>query len=524
LLINFANFTLDTDRRELRDADGAIHVEPQVFDLLFYFAQNTNRVIGKDELIEHVWKGRIVSDAALNSRINSARRAVGETGEKQTLIRTVPRRGFLFAAEVKTPADDQAPSAVRVDTPADQPKLTLPDKPSIAVLPFANLSGDPEQEYFADGMADEIITALSRCSSFFVISRNSSFTYKGKAADARQVGRELGVRYLMEGSIRRSGDRLRFTGQLIETGTGAHIWADRFEGDMQDIFALQDRITESVTAAIEPKLQSAEIERMKQKPASNLVAYDLLLRAQQFESEFTEKSLANAIQCVEKALAIDSAYAPAMALGAYCYAERRLQGWVKNFDAEAAEGLRLAWQAIELEPENGTVLWMAAFAFWHLGLDAPRSRELFSRSLVINPNSAIALTMAGWIEAFTGNTAKGFELIERAQRLSPRDTRGWLMSTGMATGCMHERRFEEAIDWAEKALVQNRRSAILLRILGAAHSLLGNREKAANIVQELMRIDPQLTVSGLRDRVPFALNEPLWKMYSEALRAAGLPE
>jgi TolB-like protein/Tfp pilus assembly protein PilF len=459
VLFKFNNFTLDTDRREFRSADGVVHVEPQVFDLLLHFARNTNRTISKDELIEHVWKGRIVSDAALNSRINSARRAIGESGENQTLIKTVPRHGFLFAAEVSTQMPDHAPSPSKIESSAEQSKLSLPDKPSIAVLPFANLSGESEQEYFADGMADEIITALSRCSSFFVISRNSSFTYKGKAVDVRQVDRELGVRYVLEGSVRKAGDRLRFTGQLIETGSGSQIWENRFEGDMKDVFELQDRITANVIAAIEPKLQLAEIERMKQKPASNLDAYDLLLRAQQFESEFTEKSLADAIQCVEKALAIDPAYAPAMALGAYCYAERRLQGWVKNLDAEAAEGLRLAQKAVELEPENGTVLWMAAFAFWILGIDAPRSRELFSRSLAINPNSAIASTMAGWIEGFMENTAKGLELIERAQRLSPRDPRAWLMANGMAITHMGQRRFLDVIAWSEKALAQNRRLA-----------------------------------------------------------------
>ena len=524
MLLQFTNFTIDTDRRELRGSAGAIHVEPQVFDLLLFFAQNTNPVIGKDELIEHVWKGRIVSDAALNSRINSARKAIGESGENQMLIKTVPRHGFMFAAEVTTKTPGQTLTPAPVDTTAEQPKLTLPDKPSIAVLPFVNLSGDMEQEYFADGMADEIITALSRCSSFFVISRNSSFTYKGKSVDVRQVGRELGVRYVLEGSIRRAGERVRFTGQLIETGSGAHIWADRFEGDMQDVFALQDRITESVTAAIEPKLQAAEIERMKQKPASNLDAYDLLLRAQQFESEFTEKSLADAIQCIEKALAIDPSYAPAMALGAYCYAERRNQGWVKDFKLEAAEGRRLAHKAVELEPENSTVLWMSAFALWIIGLDAPRSRELFSRSIAINPNSAIALTMAGWIEGFIDNTEKGLELIERAQRLSPRDPRAWLMSCGIAICHIGQRRFAETAAWSEKAVAQNPRLATAWRTLAAAHVNLGNLDKAKAAIHGQLKIDPHLTIAGLRDRVPFAMNETRLKMYEDALRKAGLPE
>jgi TolB-like protein len=311
--------------------------------------------------------------------------------------------------------------------------LTLPDKPSIAVLPFANMSGDPEQDYFADGMAEEIITALSRCSWLFVIARNSSFTYKGKAVDIRQVGRELGVRYVLEGSVRRGGgDRLRFTGQLIDATSGGHIWADRFEGSIGTVFELQDRFTESVVAAIEPKLQLAEIERLKHKPAPHFDAYDLLLRAQQCEYEFRPESHDAALHYLDKALAIDPSYAPALALAALCHAERRDQGWMKDAEVEGCEGFRFASRAVELGKDDANVFWMAGYAILRLQMDLPRSRELVRHSLELNPNSAVALAIVGEIESCLGNTREALDLLVHAARLSPRDPRGWLITSKMA--------------------------------------------------------------------------------------------
>ena len=297
---------------------------------------------------------------------------------------------------------------LRLDADAQPPALALPDKPSIAVLPFDNMSDDPDQEYFADGMAEDIITALSRCAWLFVIARNSSFTYKGRAVDIRQVGRELGVRYVLEGSVRRGGNRVRFTAQLIEATSGTHIWADRIDGELSDIFALQDHITEKVIGSIEPNLQLAEIARLKHKHTPNLDAYDLLLRAQQLEYEFTEQSLAAAIECLNRALKIDPSYAPAMALAAYCYAERRYQGWGKDSAAEVEEGRRLAARALELGKDDGNVLWMVAFATWHLDTNTQRAKELAYQSLQVNPNSAVALAMAAWLEAISDNGAKGW--------------------------------------------------------------------------------------------------------------------
>jgi len=273
LLYLFEDYALDTDRRELRRGPTPVATEPQVFDVLVHLIQNRTRVVSKDDLLKSIWKGRIISEAAMASRLNAARNAVGDSGEMQRLIKTLPRKGVRFVGEVR----EQSASAIIAPENAgerQQPGPALPDKPSVAVLPFANMSGDPEQEYFADGMAEEIITALSRCSWLFVIARNSSFTYKGRSVDVRQVGRELGVRYVIEGSVRRSQNRLRFTGQLIDATSGAHIWADHFDGQLSDVFDLQDRFTESVVAAIEPTVQLAEIGRLRYKPTANLDAYE----------------------------------------------------------------------------------------------------------------------------------------------------------------------------------------------------------------------------------------------------------
>jgi TolB-like protein len=277
-----------------------------------------------------------------STRINAARSVIDDSGEDHRLIRTLPRKGVRFIGAVR---EEQEPA------PAQQrtcPSMMFPDRPSIAVLPFANMSGDPEQDYFADGVVEEIITALSRCSGLFVIARNSSFAYKGRSVDARQVGRELGVRYILEGSVRRGGDRLRLTGQLIDATSAGHIWADRFDGNVGNVLELQDRFAEAVVAAIEPKLQLAEIERLKHKSASMVDAYDLLLRAMQCEFGFGMDSHGAALRYLDHALAIDPSYAPAMALAAHCYAVRRTQGWMKDQEGEAREGLRLASRAARL--------------------------------------------------------------------------------------------------------------------------------------------------------------------------------
>jgi len=516
LLYRFEHFALDTERRELRCRDDLLSVEPQVFDLLAYLIDNRKRVVSKDDLIAAVWDGRIVSTATLDSRVNAARRAIGDSGETQRLIKTLPRKGIRFVGAVR---EEEAPSV----EPSPRAALPLPERPSIAVLPFVNMSGDPAQEYFVDGMAEEIITALARCNWLFVIARNSSFTYKNKVVDVRRIGRELGVRYVLEGSVRRAGDRLRFTGQLIDATSGTHIWADRFDGETSDVFGLQDRFTASVVAAIEPVLQLAEIERLKHKPAANLDAYDLLLRAQQRAYEFTAESLTAALRYLEQALAIDPSYAPAMALAACCYGDLYRQGWARDPAAEAAAGLRLAARAVEIAKDDSNVLWMAAFGVWCLAQDGFRARDLAYRSLRLNPNSPMALTIAGWVESILANHGKAIELIGRAQRLSPRDPREWFMSTAMAAAHVHVGQFQEAVPWCESALAQNPRNSIARRLLASSLASLGQVDKARAIVREILRIEPDLTISTLRARLAH-MEDSVWRTFSEGLRRAGFPE
>ena len=273
----FEDHMLDPDRRELTRGSEAVAVGPQVFDLLVHLVRNRERVVSKDNLIDAVWGGRIISESTLTSHINAVRKAIGDTGEEQRLVRTIARKGYRFVGDVREADASERADPAKPHEPLAQ-ALVLPDRPSIAVLPFLNLSGDPAQDYFVDGVVEDIISALSRIGWLFVIARNSSFTYKGRAVDVKQVGRELGVRYILEGSLRKAANRVRITGQLVDAITGANLWSERFDGKIDDIFDLQDQMTTSVVGAIAPRLEHAEIERARHKPTESLDAYDYYLR------------------------------------------------------------------------------------------------------------------------------------------------------------------------------------------------------------------------------------------------------
>jgi tetratricopeptide (TPR) repeat protein len=359
-----------------------------------------------------------------------------------------------------------------------------------------------------------------RCSGLFVTALNSSFAYRGKASDVRQIGRELGVRYVLEGSVRRERDRYRLAARLIDATSGGHIWADRFEDREGSMLALQDRFAEAVVAAIEPRLQLAEIERVNRRPASILNAYGLLLRAQQCEHKFGRESHAEALRYLDEALLMDPSYAPAMALAAHCYAVRRVQGWTKDLNAEARDGLRLASCAVELSRDDANVLWMAAYAVLRLQMDRTRARELIGHSLDINPNSAIAVTVAAEIEAAAGNTGKALDMLSRATRLSPRDPRSWFMTLALSWTYVVDGQFTESIDTARQVLNRNPRCSYALRFAASSLAKQGRMKEAAEVARQSLHIEP-VTLTKLRSRLMF-IDESVWRDYESGLRLAGL--
>jgi len=368
----FEEFAFDIDRRELHRGAEVVSITPQVFDLLEYLIRNRERVVSKDELINAVWNGRIVSDAALTTRLNAVRAAIGDTGEEQRLIKTLPRKGFRFVGQVR-------------ETP--ESALALPDKPSIAVLPFENMSGDPEQEYFADGMVEEIISALSRFKWLFVIARNSCFTFKGKAADVREVGRRLGVRYVLEGSVRKSAGKVRIAGQLIDAVTGAHLWADRFERDLTDVFALQDEVTAAVVSAIQPKLLQTEIAMATRRRPENLTAYDFYLRATQQFYLMTREGLAEAIRLAHRALELDPRFGLVAALAGACHMDNVALGYAIDRQFERKEAVRLLRLALSLDDSDPETLAFACVTLAFLTGDFQSSIEMADRAVALNPNS-----------------------------------------------------------------------------------------------------------------------------------------
>jgi adenylate cyclase len=404
-----------------------------------------------------------------------------------------------------------------------KPILALPDKPSIAVLPFANLSGDPEQEYFADGMVEDITSGLSRFRWLFVIARNSSFTYKGRAVDVRQVGRELGVRYLLEGSVRKSANRVRIAGQLIDASSGSHLWADRFEGAIEDVFALQDQVTASVVGAIAPRLQQAEIERARRKPTESLVAYDLFLRGQANMYKSTREGNDEALHLFYKAVECDPDFAAAYAAAALCIAQRRSLGWAIDRE-EVAEAKRLALRAVQLGKEDAAVLGPAGYVFASAARDLDDGAAFLDRALLINPNLAQGWNLSGWVQVWLGEPDRAIEQFAQAMRLSPTDLALFAMQTGTAHAHFYAGRYADALAWANLALREMPDNHAGLRIAAASCALAGRDEEAKRMMARLLEIDPTLRISNLQNVLgPYRHAEHSAK-YADALRKAGLPE
>jgi TolB-like protein/DNA-binding SARP family transcriptional activator len=420
-------------------------------------------------------------------------------------------------------------AAPDADIASQLPVLPVPpkphDRPSVAVMPFQNLSGDAEQDYFADGIVEDINTALAHFRHLFVIARNSSFTYKGRAVDVRQVGRELGVRYVVEGSVRRAGERLRITGQLVDASTGAHLWAGRFDGTLAEIFDLQDQVASSIVGAITPKVEQAEIERARRKPTESLEAYDYYLRGlATFDRTLNRENAEEALRLFNEAIARDPEFALAHARAARCYSTRMSNGWMIDRTEEIAEATRLATRAVHLGREDAIALSFGGYVLGYVGGDIEESAACIDQALALNPNLALAWGYSSWVKTCLGEPDKGVEHAARAMRLSPLDPRlfSWQFCTALAHFCAA--RYDDAVAWAERALRHQPNYASSRRIAAASHALAGRLAEAREMMARLREFNPALRLSNLPDVLPPFRRPDDRNRYIEALREAGLPE
>jgi TolB-like protein len=439
-----------------------------------------------------------------------------DMGEQKVKNIVGPVHAYRVQADGAEPAQAESPET-RNAAP------TLPNKPSIAVLPFANMSNDPEQEYFADGMVEDIITALSRFNQLFVIARNSSFTYKGRAVDVRQVAKELGVRFVLEGSVRKAGNRVRITGQLIDAATGAHLWADRFDGDLADVFDLQDKITGSVVGAIEPTLRKAEIERVRRRPVENLDAYDLYLRALPHVYAFRPDENLVGLELLQKAIELEPTYAPALAHGAWCLEQRLVRGWPPVGPDDAGTAAALARRAIAAGSEDAMTLVAAGFVLTMVARDYDTGLDAVRRALDLNPGSGFVALLSSAALVFGDNPEDALIHAERAMVLSPMDPGFFMFLSIAAAAHLFTGRTAQALDLAKRSAALYPDWDTTYWVLIAAYGKLDRPAEARAALAKLMVLSPGLTVSGARQRLPIR-NRASLDMILDGLRNAGLPE
>jgi TolB-like protein/Tfp pilus assembly protein PilF len=513
----FGDHTLDDERRELRRGAEPIAVEPQVFDLLIYLVQNRDRVVSKDDLIASVWGGRIVSDSTLTSRINAARKAVGDSGGTQKLIRTIARKGLRFVGDVQTRPLGLEPVAEIPESA--RALLTLPDRPAIAVLPFVNMSGEPEQEYFSDGISEDIITALSKLRWFFVIARNSSFTYKGKAVLLKQIAEELGVRYVVEGSVRKGGDRVRITAQLNDVSTGSHIWAERYDRDIADVFAVQDEITEAIVTAIEPQLYAAENLHAQRKAPDSMDAWDLVMRALSHYWRVTRQDNVVAQALLEKATAIDPNYGQAHGLLATSHTFGAHMGW-EDMAAVVPVAESAALAAIRADSEDP---W-AHYALGNVYLFTRRfddSLAEFELALQLNPNFSLAQGYYGLVLAYCGRWEEADVAARRALRLSPRDPFSAIYCGVAAYSQYVARNYDDAMQLARESIRQRADFVGGHRVYTAAAAMAGQKQIAQAALADLRRAQPNISIDWIAKEMPFQ-HDADRQHYLEGFRRAGL--
>jgi TolB-like protein/Flp pilus assembly protein TadD len=484
MIFKFGDHALDTERRELRRSGERIALEPQVFDLLVYLLRNRDRVVGKDDLINGIWGGRAVSDSALTTRLNAARRAVNDSGAVQSVIRTIARKGLRFVAEVE---EEGAPGP----TVAAVPSLALRDKPSIAVLPFVNLSGDASQDNLVDGVVEEIITTLGRIRWLFVIARNSSFAYKGRAVDVKRIGRELDVRYVLEGAVRKAGDRVRITVQLIDTTNRAHLWADRFDGCLEDVFGLQDNVAASIADVIEPALQAAETVRSTGRPTNAFEAHDCYERALAAFQPMTKEAILVALRLAEQAIAADQHHGPALALAAACHMQFANYGLTEDLETVRRKAVNLARRALQVARDDAGVVASAAMVLAVFGENIGAMTALVDDVLALDPSCARGWYHSGFLKLMTGKTDQAIELAEVSLGLS-RPAQTSAAHTLIGASHFVSWHFDEALAALLLALEETPNLPVPYRYLAACYAHMGRVEDARDVVRRLREITPSV--------------------------------
>jgi adenylate cyclase len=494
-------------RKDERGVFAPLAMGSRSLDILGVLVERPGELVPRAEIISAVWPETTVEDSNLDVQIAALRRVLDDTRAEGSCIQTIRGRGYRFIASVTQVAADGA-TASRNASPA------LPDKPSLAVMPFQNMSGDPEQEYFADGMVEEIITALSRIRWLFVIARNSSFSYKGQAFDVKQVGRDLGVRYVLEGAVRKAGNSVRISAQLIDAATGVHLWADRFDGSLQDVFELQDKVAVSVAGVIEPTLEAAETRRLADRPTNDLTALDFYLRALPDLDAFTKESLLRALDLLGQAIKRDPHYGPAQVLAAHCHAGLEVNGWAEDPEAARRTSVDLARRALRSAPDDPNVLALAAAMLGYFGEDIDVSLGLIDRCLTLNPSCARGWHWSALLRVFAGQPDVAIEHFRNYLRLSPRDRMATHLNV-IGEAYFFSRRFDEAAANLLASLDLAPSFPVTYRVLAACYAHMGRLDEARETVGRLRAITLAVIEPGTRYR-----NPELRELFLSGLRLA----
>lgn len=514
-MLEFGPFRLDADAGILFHGAEPIPLGQRAVLLLALLVRRAGAPVSKDALIEAAWPAQAIEDSNLTVQIAAVRRALADLSGQAHWIETLPRRGYRYIGPAVATSELDRASVVR-----PEPSLTLPGRPSIAVLPFTNLSGDPAQDYFADGMVDDIITGLSRINWLFVIARNSTFTYKARAVDVKTIGRELGVRYVLEGSVRKTWATVRITGQLIDASTGMHVWAERYDRPSEDIFALQDDIALSVVGAIAPSLRRAEISRVKRKRPDSLDAYDLVLRVQPDVDSGMPQQVAQALALLERSIALEPDYALAHGNAAMCHHCLYLRAGLHEVNRAAS--IRHARTAIACGQDDALALTLAGFSIGMDGHDRAAAFTALDAALAISPSSALTYILGSVMLGWGGDADRAIEWSEKGIRLSPFDSWAFAAFDAQALGHFHRGRYDEACHAAYRAVQANPRHSITHVQLAAALARLGRLQEAKAAAARVLELHPTFRYG--RQFAGVNCDPALASSLGEALHIAGLPE